>query len=170
MAPNPYDPSMPDLLSLTAALPERAIAAGEAIIVEGGRTDALYIVVSGAFEVRHNDLVLAVVDQPGTCLGELSVLLEQPHHATVVASIPSRVRVAEHGSELLSGNAEVALLVATIHAYRLDVVNGYLADIKVQYSDTAGHLGLIHEVLADLATSRPHAMELGSEREPDPLY
>ena len=25
-------------------------------------------------------------------------------------------------------------------------------------------------VLADLATSRPHAMELGSEREPDPLY
>ena len=90
--------------------------------------------------------------------------------STVVASVPSRVRVAEHGSELLRGNAEVTLLVATILAYRLDVLNGYLADIKAQYSDTAGHLGLIHEVLADLATSKPHAMELGSEREPDPLY
>ena len=161
---------MPDLLSLTAELPERAVAAGEELIVEGRRTDALYIVVSGAFEVRHGDFVLALVDQPGTCLGELSVLLQQPHHATVVASVSSRVRVAEHGSEFLRGNADAALLVATILAYRLDVVNGYLADIKAQYGGTAGHLGLIHEVLADLATSKPHAMELGSEREPDPLY
>ena len=50
------------------------------------------------------------------------------------------------------------------------MVNGYLADIKAQYGGTAGHLGLIHEVLADLTTSKPSTMELGSEREPDPLY
>ena len=87
--------------------------------MEGGRTDSLYVVVSGAFaQVRHGDVVLALVMEPGSCLGELSVLLEQPHHATVVASVPSRVRVAEQGSEFLRGNAEAALLVATILAYR----------------------------------------------------
>jgi CRP/FNR family transcriptional regulator, cyclic AMP receptor protein len=161
---------MADLLTLTAGLPERSVAEGEAIIVAGGRSPALFVVVDGTFEVRHGDVLLAVVDEPGSCLGELSVLLDQPHHATVVARRPSVVRVAEDGAGFLRENGAAGLVVAEILAYRLDVLNGYLADIKAQYAASSGHLGLIHDVLADLASSKPQRIELGSEREPDPRY
>jgi CRP/FNR family transcriptional regulator, cyclic AMP receptor protein len=161
---------MPDLLALSTQLPEREVATGEAIIVEGQRAPTLFIVVDGAFEVRHGDVVLASVDAPGSCLGELSVLLDQAPHATVVATRPSRVRVADDAVAFLHSDARVALVVATILAYRLDVVNGYLADIKAQYAETPGHLGVIHEVLADLASSKPQKLEFGSEREPEPRY
>ena len=159
-----------DLLALTAARADRAVLPGEVLMTEGDSSTALLVVVEGAFEVRKGEAVLAVVDQPGACLGELSVLLGQPHHATVVARSAGRVRDVEDGAAFLHAEPGAALLVARILAHRLDVVNSYLGDLRAQYADTGGHLGLVHQVLADLAAQPHRAVELGSEREPDPRY
>jgi CRP/FNR family cyclic AMP-dependent transcriptional regulator len=161
---------MADLLELAADLPERAVEPGEASLRAGERTGAVFIVVEGENEVRRGDVLLAVEDTPGICMGEMSMLLDQPHHATVVARTTGRVRVAADGLAFLRRDPEILVDVAKVLAHRLDLVNAYLVDLQEQYGGSAGHLGLVHEVVAGLASSRPGQIETGSEREPNPEY
>jgi CRP-like cAMP-binding protein len=160
---------MADLLDLASDLPERVIPAGESLLVEGTTTGTLFVLVDGAVEVRRGDAVLAVVAHPGECLGEISALLGRPHGATVVALVPSRVRVAPDGAAFLQ-RPDVARHIATGLAHRLETLNAYLVDVREQYAGAEGHLGLVHEVLADLASGPRRDVDVGSEREPDPRY
>jgi CRP-like cAMP-binding protein len=161
---------MLDLLALTADLPTRAVSAGETLLVEGGRSGSLIILVAGEVEVCRGDVTLAVVDEPGACLGEISVLLDRPHGATVIARTDVVVREAPDAMELLTSDPRIGIAVAAVLAHRIDVLNAYLSDVLHQYGGAGGHLSLLHDVLADLATARPQAIETGSAREPDPLY
>ena len=166
----PYDLSMHDLLALTADLPSRHAAAGEELLHEGGRSGSLLILVAGEVEVRRGDVTLAVVGEPGACLGEISVLLDRAHGATVVARTDVEVREAADAMALLTSDPRIGIAVAAVLAHRIDVLNAYLSDVLHQYGGAGGHLSLLHDVLADLATSRPQPIETGSAREPDPLY
>ena len=165
-----YDGSMPDLLQLSVGLPERSFEAGEVLLAEGGDGGRLLVLVAGTVEVRKGDLVLAVVDEPGSCLGELAALLARSHSATVTARTPTTVREAADGGGFLHDHPEAALAVATELARRLDALNTYLVDVRQQYDGAGGHLDVLHEVLADLGGRRAKPVELGSDREPDPLY
>ncbi len=161
---------MVDLLALTADLPVRHAAPGEALLVEGTRSGTLFVLVEGEVEVRLGDVVLAVVDEPGACLGEISVLLDRAHAATVVARTAVVVREAGDAQALLASDPRFGTAIATILAHRLDILNAYLADVLRQYGGGGGHLSLLHDVLADLSSSRPTDVQTGSDREPDPLY
>ena len=44
------------------------------------------MLIEGRLEVVKGDSVVAVLTEPGAVLGEMSVLLEQPHTATVRAA------------------------------------------------------------------------------------
>ena len=79
-------------------LETREVAEGEALCREGDRSDEVYFVQSGRFDV----LKRASDDEPpvrlakvrhGALLGELAFYLGEPRSATVVASQPSVVRV-----------------------------------------------------------------------------
>ena len=74
---------------------KRAVPAGTLVLHEGGKTGHLFVLIEGRLEVVKGDTVVAVLTEPGAVLGEMSVLLDQPHTATVRAasdSVDLRVR------------------------------------------------------------------------------
>lgn len=161
---------MDDLLALTIGEPEIEIGAGEVLLHEGGEPRDLFVLVSGRLMVRRDDEDFIAIDAPGACVGEMAVLLGREHTATVVATEPSRLRVIADARAALAENPPVLHAVAGLLARRLDLVNHYLADLQQQYRDVDGGLGLVGDVLVELAAHPGHDLEPGSEREPDPLY
>jgi CRP-like cAMP-binding protein len=134
---------------------------------EGGAGGAIWILVSGALQVRKGDIVVNTITQPGAIIGEISVLLGTEHGATVEATEPSRLRHAADGHDLL-GVPAVTHLVAVGLAERLNYVTSYLADLKYQYGDAPG-LTMVSDVLTRLAQHQGSARP-GSARDPDPEY
>ena len=158
-----------DMLALAAHLPEVEYTPGEAVVREGGASGGMWVLVSGALQVRKGDVVVNTITHPGALIGEISLLLSTDHGATVEATEPSRLRYADDGHELLSSDPAITQLVAVGLAERLNVVTDYLADLKQQYSDAPG-LAMVSDVLSQLAQRQGPAARPGSARDPDPEY
>src|SRR5260370_17325085 len=77
------------VLDYCAGGTERKVPAGMLFIHEGGKTGHLFVLVEGRVEVFKGDSVVAVITEPGAMFGEMSVLLDQPHSATVRAASDS---------------------------------------------------------------------------------
>src|SRR5450759_1592193 len=114
----------------------RRVSAGAVVIHEGGTTGHLYVLIEGRLEVIKGDTVVASIAEPGAVVGEMSVLLDQPHTATVRAASDSTIYEFGDAASFLRDQPAVALLIARLLAQRLNVANTYLADIMHQY---AGH-------------------------------
>ena len=74
----------------TGGIP-RTVSAGTLIIHEGGTTGHLYVLIEGRLDVIKGDTVVASIAEPGAVVGEMSVLLDQPHTATVRAAADSAI-------------------------------------------------------------------------------
>ncbi len=148
----------------------RALEPGETLIAEGDAVVSLYELRSGALEVLRGVTTVAVVAEPGALVGELSLLLDRPASATVRARTEATVDEVEDARERLSSDPDFTVALARLLARRVDTMTGYLADLRRQYADHEGGLGMIDEVLASLSHSTPTDVEPGSEREPDAPY
>jgi CRP-like cAMP-binding protein len=100
----------------------------------------------------------------------VSLLLDRPATATVRARTEAVVVEVENARERLVSDPEFTVALARLLAHRLDTLTGYLADLRRQYADHEGGLGMIDEVLASLSNATPVDIEPGSEREPDAPY
>ncbi|MDM0112813.1 cyclic nucleotide-binding domain-containing protein [Variovorax sp. J22R133] len=160
---------MDQLLRRTEGLPELTLAAGETIVREGEKGDGLWILVSGRLAVSKAAVAIASISQPGAAIGEVSILLNSPYSATVVASESSIVRYAADGRSLLMSDPDVTRLIAVGLAERLALVTTYLADLKNQYSDSPG-LAMVSDVLGQLTHHQRTPARAGSVREPNPDY
>ena len=158
------------MLELSAGLPEVELAAGEVLIEEDGDgSGPIWVLVSGALEVRTADVAHATITHPGAVIGEVSVLLGSRSTATVVATEPTRLRCADDGWGLLTDDPRVLLHVATGLAGRLHSVNTYLADLEQQYGGAPG-ITMVSDVLGHLADEPHPTARPGSSRDPDPEY
>ena len=160
---------MSDMLALSAALPAVEFGPGDVVIEEGGSAGALWILVSGALQVRKGAVVVNTVTRPGALIGEIAVLLDTANTATVVATQRSVLRHAVDGRTLLESDPRIARHVAMGLAERLNFVTTYLADLKQQYGDAPG-LSMVSDVLAQLAERQAPKARPGSARDPDPEY
>ena len=159
----------PDALDLTAHLPQIDLASGDIVVREGGTSSSWWILVSGQLRVLKGDVVVNTIDHPGAVIGEMSLLLNARHSATVEATQPTRLRFAANGNALLDGDPQFARFVATGLAERLAFVTTYLADLRNQYGDAPG-LSMVASVLSQLEQrSGPRAIS-GSARDPEPDY
>ena len=77
------------------------------------------------------------------------------------------MRVIGDPETFFASNPELALELARQLAGRLQRLIGYVADVRHQYADAEGHLGLVHDVLESLASRPPVEIEPGSDRAPD---
>jgi CRP/FNR family cyclic AMP-dependent transcriptional regulator len=111
---------------------QRAMPAGTLVLHEGSRTGRLFVLLEGRLEVIKGDSVVAVLTEPGAMLGEMSVLLDQPHTATVRAAADSVVYEFDDAAAFLRERPAMALLIARLLAQRLNVANTNLADLKHQ--------------------------------------
>ncbi len=159
---------MREILRLCAGMPERSVAAGETILREGDRTGVLFILIDGTVEILKADVQVNTVSDPGAIFGEMSILLDAAHMATVRTLAPSRFHVAEDGAAFLHGDPKVALAVSRILARRLHAMITYLADLKHQFEDHGDHLGMVDEVIETLAHHQGEEHSPGSDRDPDP--
>jgi CRP/FNR family transcriptional regulator, cyclic AMP receptor protein len=160
---------MRELLALSEGLPSREVEAGGVLVREGERSGALYVLERGALTVARAGVTIAVISAPGSLVGEVAVLVEGNHSATVTATIPSAVRVAEDGEAFLRSSPEITLLVAKEVAHRMQGLVAYVAELKVQDSDGPG-LEIMDELLARILSWRTEALDHASEREPDPQH
>jgi CRP-like cAMP-binding protein len=156
------------ILSLCASMPERAVPAGQIILREGERSGALYVLIEGSVEIRKGDVQVNTVSDPGAVFGEMSVLLDAPHVATVRTLAPSRFHVSEDAARFLGSDPAVGLAVSKLLARRLNAVITYLADLKRQYGADDDHLGMVDEVLETLVHHQGEEHSPGSDRDPDP--
>jgi len=160
---------MTDMLSLASHLPEIELAAGDTVVHEGRTAGGLWVLVSGALEVRKGDVLVNTITRPGALIGEISVLLDTVYSATVRATGRTVLRHAADGQALLASDPSITRLVAVGLAERLNFVTTYLADLKHQYGDAPG-LSMVSDVLSQLAQRQAPQARPGSARDPDPDY
>src|SRR3954451_24571509 len=159
---------MRDILEYCIGGTKRSFSAGVEVIHEGGRTGHLYVLIEGRLEVIKGDAVVASIGEPGAVLGEMSVLLDTPHTATVRAAANSTIYEIDDAQAFLRKQPAVAILIAKMLAQRLNVANTYLADLKRQYAGHGTPLAMVGEVLQSMINLPPQPVSPGSDRQSDP--
>jgi len=101
--------------------------AGSVILKEGSPGESMYIVKSGEVEVRKRDPSTGInfllsTRGPGTAFGEMSLLMEKPRTATIIALEATTVLTLGRSDfrNLLVQDPEVSLALARMLAQRLD--------------------------------------------------
>ena len=161
---------MQDLLTLAQDAARRTFAPGEVLLADGQPVPALYVLLEGGLRVEKAGVAITTVTEPGACVGEMSLLLGVPATADVVAQDESVVAVIDDAAARLESDPRVARALAQLLARRLHAMTTYLADLKQQYADHDGGLGMVDVVLESLMRSSGSRTQLGSERDPDPEY
>ena len=159
---------MREILDYCAGGVQRDVSAGAFVVHEGHTTGHLYVLIEGRLEVIKGDTVVAAITEPGAVLGEMSVLLDQPHTATVRAASQSVIYEINDAASFLRQQPAVAILIARMLAQRLNVANTYLADLKRQYAGHGTHLAMVGEVLQSMINLPPLEVSPGSDRQSDP--
>jgi CRP/FNR family transcriptional regulator, cyclic AMP receptor protein len=126
-----------------ASLPLMTCHPGDTVIAEGSATGRLLILKKGTVAIMKGDTEIAKITEPGAIFGELSVLLDQPHTANVLALEASQFHVAD-AATLLTENPMAVLHVAIMLAHRLDGANQALIQLKKQL-----HAGAPQNVVAN---------------------
>ena len=158
---------MNSILSLCDGLPEVTFATGAVLLPEGGKTGILYVLIDGEVEILKGDFQVDTASESGAIFGEVSVLLDMPHMATVRALTPLRAYKIENAVDFLHSQPKIALEVARLLAQRLNGVTNYLVDLKHQFEDERSHLGMVDEVLETLVHQQRQSFVPGSNRDPD---
>ncbi len=157
---------MKEILSSCQSLQEKHIESGQVFLDEGDTTGLMYILIEGEVEILKGDFKVAVINEPGAILGEISALLDIPHTATVKTAAPCRFYVVDKHSDFLKENHQVCLPLAIMLARRLHSVTNYLVDIKEQFKDHSDHFGMMGEILETLVTQQGEEQQPGSDRDP----
>ena len=115
---------------------------GQIVMERGSPTDRLYVLIHGTVEVVKDDVRVSTISEAGATFGEISVLLEGDHTATVRALTPCSFHVLENPRELLQTSPLICFHVCVLLARRLDSLTRYLVDVKRQF-EGHGHIGMV---------------------------
>ena len=147
-------------------LPEATLEPGAVLLNEGQSTNRMYILIEGEVQILRGDVEVATTSHPGAVFGEMAILLDTPHTATVKALTPCRVYAIEDAETFLAANPELMGHVGKLLALRLQLATGYLADLKSQFAEHEDHLCIVDEVLESLMHQQEPAFHPGgSERD-----
>jgi CRP-like cAMP-binding protein len=145
---------MTSLLALTATRPTRTLAEGEVLLVQGEGGGDLFILLSGKLVVVRDGVNIASIAQPGTLVGEMSVLLGIRNSATVRAERESKVRVIRDANKLLETEPGLARRVAALVAGRLDATSALLLELAKQNKGKSEQ-GLLSRILSTIYSPAP---------------
>src|ERR1700756_4240841 len=86
----------------------REVPKGTVLISEGSKTGHLFVLIEGQLEVLRGDAIVAVLSEPGAVTGEMSLLLDRPHTATVRTAVDSALYDMEDAAAFLKAQPAVA--------------------------------------------------------------
>ena len=145
---------MTSLLALTASRPTRTLADGEVLLVQGEGGGDLFILLSGKLVVVRDGVTIATIAQPGTLVGEMSVLLGIRNSATVRAERETKVRVIRDANKLLEAEPGLARRVAALVAGRLEATSALLVELA-KHNKGKSEQGLLTRILSTLYSPAP---------------
>ena len=117
--------------------PARVFAPGQLLITEGGPAGSLFVLESGEVEVVRHGIVVATIAEAGAIIGEMSVLLDTAHSASVRARTTVMAHVVENARDALKKHPELTYKVAQILARRLGATTAFLVESREKLEDTA---------------------------------
>jgi CRP-like cAMP-binding protein len=141
------------------------VPAGTVLLAEGTQSGRVYVLEDGTLEVARGETQVALVNERGSIFGEMSLLLDTSHTATVRAVTPAVVHEFTDGAAFLNSDPETTLIIARLLAQRLQAATTYLVDLKRQYAGHGTHLAMVSDVLASLINQQPGEFLPGSERQ-----
>lgn len=159
---------MVNILDHCTDAPTEEYGPGATLIEEGHWSGRLFVLVDGEVEVVRGGTTVAAITDPGAVFGEMSVLLETPHTATVRARTKVTVRAPDDATLFLRQHPEIAFYLARLLAQRLNAATTYLVDVKRQYEGHGDHLGMVGEVLEALTVQPARAFTREPDRADDP--
>jgi len=118
------------ILKLCQGVPLQTLAPGTILFAEGKHDQTLCVLVDGEVEILKDDFQVNTVSEPGAVFGEMSILLNGPHTATVRARTPCRVHMIENGEAFLRENKDMAYDLLRIVAGRLQGVTTHLTNLN----------------------------------------
>jgi CRP/FNR family transcriptional regulator, cyclic AMP receptor protein len=132
---------------------KRRYRRGEIIVEQGRKSDALFILLSGRARVvtsdsRGREVILAVLE-PGDYLGEMSLIDNEPHSATVRAEVQTDV--------LVLGRGEFAACLPENSSLSYAILRGLVgrlrnADRQIESLALLDVYGRVARALLDMAT------------------
>lgn len=156
---------MRDLLEVCSDMPRRAVDAGTVLLEQGEATGRLYVLVGGRIEILRGETQVAVLYEPGSVVGDMSILLQIPHTATARALTDVEVHVIENGADFFRQRPQASYFVARMLAQRLNGATTYLVDLKKQFAGESNHLEMVGDVLESLIYRHRPKITPGSDRE-----
>ena len=150
---------------ISGAVIKQRFKRGEALVAQGQKSDALFILLTGRARVmtsdsRGREVILATL-APGDYLGEMSIIDNQPHSATVRAEVQTDV--------LMLGRAEFARCLTENASMSLVVMRGLVkrlrhADRKIESLALLDVYGRVAHALLDFAAPDAHGQRVIKEK------
>ena len=157
---------MASILDYCKNLPSITLNDGDILLKEGDKSNKFYILIDGECEILRGSFQINKVSEPGSILGEMSILLNNPHMATVKSTMTTKLYIVENATDFLKSNTDITFHLAKTLAQRLNGVTSYLVDIKNQFEGSEDHLGMVDEVLESLIYNQDdEPIDLGSDRD-----
>jgi len=156
-----------EMLELCADLPLEQLVAGDVLIGEGSAPSRMLVLVSGTVTVERDSTPFARITHGGAVFGEMSWILDKPATATARATTDVTVHVIDDPESFFRDRPGAALGVLQMTAARLDGLTQYLVDVKNQYADLEGHLGMVDAILDTLVHHQAPQARTGSARDPE---
>lgn len=138
--------------SVAEAVVKRRFRRGEIIVERGQKSNALYILLTGrarvvAADARGREVILAVL-QPGDYLGEMSLIDNEPHSASVRAEVQTDV--------LMLGRTEFARCLPENSSLSYAIMRGLVqrlrnADRQIESLALLDVYGRVARALLDMA-------------------
>lgn len=142
--------------AIAEAIVKRRFKRGEIIVEQGKKANALFIILTGRARVmtsdrRGREVILASM-QPGDHIGEMSLIDDEPHSATVRAEVQTDV--------LMLGRAEFARCLPDSSSMAYALVRGLVqrlrhADRKIESLALMDVYGRVARALLEAARPEP---------------
>jgi CRP/FNR family transcriptional regulator, cyclic AMP receptor protein len=109
--------------------------AGQVLVPQGGKLGKLFVLKRGEVEVVRDGTFINAITQPGAIFGEMSLLLDMPHSATVRAITDIEVFVIADAIKVLEANPGWTLQIARLLAQRVNQTTKLLAEMQGETAD-----------------------------------
>jgi CRP-like cAMP-binding protein len=142
---------------LSQSVSKQRFKRGDRIVEQGKKSDALYIILAGrarvvVTDIKGREVILASLGV-GDCIGEMSLIDNKAHSASVEAEVQADV--------LVLGRAEFAAALAESHSMAHAIMRGLVqrlrhADRQIGSLALMGVYGRVANVLLEAANASPY--------------
>lgn len=125
--------------------------AGSILLEQGSQTGKLVVLKDGEIEVVRDGKFISSTKSPGAIFGEMSLLLEKPHTATVQAVSDVECYVIHDALQVLETHPSWTLQIARLLAQRVNNTTAALMAAQPDGDGDSERLILPHYVISDWA-------------------